>query len=428
VLADTATAIQTQLHYDYALIPDEYRGAIMLSARRIKEKAERSKRDILEIGRELTETKAKLEHGQFGDWLSVEFGMSDRTAQRFMAVHETYGGKSDTVSFLNDSALYLLSGPTVPEAARQEVETQARDTGKSPTKAAVQAVIAKHKPTYTPLAPLTAAVRTWFDSYHDWLNRDATTVLQATRHANAPSRVDLEKALTEQGMTWQRQELVRIIDNLKIERTTGSSQPNPYAPRQVATFKADPADDPDSADVHIMQFAHVQPPAPSSPAPASTPPQPAGAAVAPLSPPVTPALPADLEGAGWALLRVSGVGNWYCLNRMQSKATATHEEPSEAIAEARAMSVTPWRDLVAGVATEPPATSGEVRGEDDSTRDGGAAMAEALLLRNLYRSVLASLERYRAIVPESDGEWGDSVATDLRAMIKALERSVPALA
>lgn len=136
----------TALHYDYALVPAEHRSAIMLSARRIKDKAERTKRDILDIGRELTETKTKLEHGQFGDWLSVEFGMSDRMARHFMQVYEVYGAKTETVSVLNDSALYLLSGPSVPEEARQEVEQQAIATGKSPTKAQVQQVIARHKP------------------------------------------------------------------------------------------------------------------------------------------------------------------------------------------------------------------------------------------------------------------------------------------
>lgn len=147
----------TTLHYDYALVSAEHRSSIMLSARRIKDKAERTNRDILDIGKELTDAKAKLEHGQFGDWLSVEFGMSERSAQRFMSVYETYGAKSDTVSLLNDSALYLLSGPSVPEAARQEVEQQAQATGKSPTKAQVQQVIARHKPPAEPVAELVEA-------------------------------------------------------------------------------------------------------------------------------------------------------------------------------------------------------------------------------------------------------------------------------
>lgn len=161
---ETTSAPGPSLHYDYNLVATEHRSAIMLSARRIKDKAERSKRDLLDIGKELTETKAKLEHGQFGDWLSIEFGMSERSAQRFMSVYETYGSKSDTVSLLNDSALYLLSGPSVPAAARQEVEQQAQTSGKSPTKAEVQQVIARHKPPSTRSASSNASANDDADS------------------------------------------------------------------------------------------------------------------------------------------------------------------------------------------------------------------------------------------------------------------------
>jgi hypothetical protein len=122
----------------------------MLAARRIKFKAERTKQDLLDIGKELTEAKARLSHGQFGEWLAIEFDMSERSAQRFMSVYQTYGAKSDTVSLLSDTALYLLSGPTVPDEAREQVEVEARTTGRSPTKARVQEIIAAHKPPPSP--------------------------------------------------------------------------------------------------------------------------------------------------------------------------------------------------------------------------------------------------------------------------------------
>ena len=101
---------------------------------------------MIVIGQKLTEVKALLQHGQFETWCSVEFDMSQRTAQRMMSAAEVFGGKSDTVSLLSDSVMYMLSGPSVPEAARVEVIEQAKATGESPTKAEVQAVIDKHKP------------------------------------------------------------------------------------------------------------------------------------------------------------------------------------------------------------------------------------------------------------------------------------------
>jgi hypothetical protein len=144
--SDGQTGMTVALLYDYSLISEEHRAPVMLAARRIKTSAEQTKRSILVIGRELSEVKARLAHGQFGDWLQREFDMSDRSARRFMAVYETFGGKSDTVSVLSDSAMLLLSAPSVSEEARIEVVEIATTTGKSPTKAAVQAVIESHKP------------------------------------------------------------------------------------------------------------------------------------------------------------------------------------------------------------------------------------------------------------------------------------------
>ena len=45
-----------------------------------------STQTIIEIGCKLIEVKAKLKHGQFGDWLKLEFDWSEPTAQRFMRV------------------------------------------------------------------------------------------------------------------------------------------------------------------------------------------------------------------------------------------------------------------------------------------------------------------------------------------------------
>lgn len=143
-LASAETA--PPLLFDYDQIAHEHRSPLMLAARRIKMKGQRIKTDLLDIGKELTEAKQRLPHGQFGDWLSVEFDMSDRSARHFMQVYQVYGSKSETVSVLNDSALYLLSAPSVTEEAREQAEDEAKATGRSPTKARVQAIIAAHKP------------------------------------------------------------------------------------------------------------------------------------------------------------------------------------------------------------------------------------------------------------------------------------------
>jgi hypothetical protein len=144
-LASTGERDAASLVYDYELIAEEHRSVVMLSARRIKAKAERAKQDLLDIGKELVNVKARLAHGQFTEWIGQEFGMSMRTAQMMMNVWNVYGDKSETVSLLSDSALYLLSAPSVPETVREAVETSAKARGKSPTKAEVVAVIGQHR-------------------------------------------------------------------------------------------------------------------------------------------------------------------------------------------------------------------------------------------------------------------------------------------
>jgi hypothetical protein len=65
--------------------------------------------EIINIGGLLIEAKAHLKHGKWLPWLRNEFSMSERSAQRYMKVHEF--AKSATVADFNLSptVLYLLS-------------------------------------------------------------------------------------------------------------------------------------------------------------------------------------------------------------------------------------------------------------------------------------------------------------------------------
>jgi len=113
--------ISTQLKYDYDQLDLGTAITTRGAAIEIKAHAEQARISMIVIGQKLTEVKALLPHGQFEDWCKVEFEMSQRTAQRMMAAAEVFGDKSDTVSLLSDSAMYMLSAPSVPEAARVEV-------------------------------------------------------------------------------------------------------------------------------------------------------------------------------------------------------------------------------------------------------------------------------------------------------------------
>jgi len=111
----------------------------------IKSLMRRAAQDIIDIGAKLIEVKAKLGHGNFGKWLSAEFGWTDRTARNFMNVATSF--KTETVSDLGNigaKALYLLSAPSTPEEAREEALEMAK-SGQPVTYGGAQAIVDKYK-------------------------------------------------------------------------------------------------------------------------------------------------------------------------------------------------------------------------------------------------------------------------------------------
>ena len=77
---------------------------------------QRMVRSIVETGRDLQKAKAKLPHGQFGNWLKTEFDMSPKTAENYMRAAELADTKSEIVSFLPAAVLYKLAAPSTPAA------------------------------------------------------------------------------------------------------------------------------------------------------------------------------------------------------------------------------------------------------------------------------------------------------------------------
>ena len=94
-------------------------------AKRVADKIRAQKRQaiaaIITIGKDLESLKERLGYGLFGEWLRREFGWNERTAQRFMQAAAIFGTKSDTLSDLSPTTLYLLSAKSTPEAIREKV-------------------------------------------------------------------------------------------------------------------------------------------------------------------------------------------------------------------------------------------------------------------------------------------------------------------
>jgi hypothetical protein len=121
-------AIAISSAFDYDVLDFETRALVEQKTAFIKERIRRTAQDIVDIGEDLIEVKDRLEHGQFGLWLKLEFDWDERTARRFMSVAAMM--KSDTVSVLPGAdlslmdigagALYVLAAKSTPQEVRRE--------------------------------------------------------------------------------------------------------------------------------------------------------------------------------------------------------------------------------------------------------------------------------------------------------------------
>lgn len=120
-----AVGAAPDLLWDYSQAAEGDRPALQAAARDIKRTARQS---VQVIGAALADAKARLPHGLWGDWLTVEFAWSDRTAQRILAASSAVG-KNDKLSDLGASALYLTAA--APDDAQAEIGEMAASGGGS---------------------------------------------------------------------------------------------------------------------------------------------------------------------------------------------------------------------------------------------------------------------------------------------------------
>ena len=107
--------------FTYTDLPAPVAAELRAVTARIKDRLTRQVKDIIETGRDLLEVKSKLEHGQFESWLDSEFGMTVRTAQRFMRASEWAQDKNDIVSHLTPTTVYMLSAKSTPKGVHEQV-------------------------------------------------------------------------------------------------------------------------------------------------------------------------------------------------------------------------------------------------------------------------------------------------------------------
>jgi hypothetical protein len=111
--------------------------ALAEHAQAIRELGKRVVKDVIEIGRRLTEAKELVVHGKWAEWLETEFDWSEGTALNFMHVFEFVEElKSKNKNFTDldisnfnlniaPSAMYALARPGTSEEVREEIMDRA---------------------------------------------------------------------------------------------------------------------------------------------------------------------------------------------------------------------------------------------------------------------------------------------------------------
>ncbi len=116
--------------FSYQNLPDNLAKEIRDATDRIRARITQQLKEIIATGRDLLQVKSHLEHGQFEDWLDIEFAMTARTAQKYMRAAEWMADKNELSSVLQPTTLYLLSARSTPETVIERVIERFEKTGK----------------------------------------------------------------------------------------------------------------------------------------------------------------------------------------------------------------------------------------------------------------------------------------------------------
>ena len=111
--------------FDYAALAPEQATIIKTEANLLRRDFRKTLATIIEAGHRLKRVKAILGHGSFGPWLAAEFGMTPRTAERYIQAAEVAPDKIDTVSHLPLGLFHQLAAPAIPDEVRAEIFAEA---------------------------------------------------------------------------------------------------------------------------------------------------------------------------------------------------------------------------------------------------------------------------------------------------------------
>jgi hypothetical protein len=122
-MAPQNVVTEQQTEFDYSQLQPKTAEWARDIALRVRETVRQGISVIISVGKDLIEVKQQLPHGQFAQWIELEFGWTRRTVENFMNVAVQFGDKSEIISHLDiaPTAAYMLAAPSTPSAAREEV-------------------------------------------------------------------------------------------------------------------------------------------------------------------------------------------------------------------------------------------------------------------------------------------------------------------
>jgi len=131
-----------QTTFDYSSLDKPTAKIAKAAAAEIHAASKRCAENIVEIGKRLAGVKDILPHGSWLPWIEAEFGWTDRTARNFIQVYEF--SKSEIISNLTPTVLYMLAAPSTPEPVR-EVAVELAKAGEKVTPRVVSQLKEAHK-------------------------------------------------------------------------------------------------------------------------------------------------------------------------------------------------------------------------------------------------------------------------------------------
>jgi Protein of unknown function (DUF3102) len=114
--------------------------ALKAAAETIRKWLRVSSEHIIAIGRQLTAAKRLLKRGEFSSWVSVECGLTLRTAQNYMRASNLVELKGETIAHLSPASIYRLAERKTPPEVVDRVLELLRG-GNVPTEPDIEAMI-----------------------------------------------------------------------------------------------------------------------------------------------------------------------------------------------------------------------------------------------------------------------------------------------